>query len=65
MALIVLFAVHLEHQNDGFLVDEKPFSIVQGYSLFNLEINQDLFVVSLIVHLVGYRFDYLSLFEKL
>jgi hypothetical protein len=47
--VIVLLAVHLEHDEDVFSCHQKAFSVVLRHSLLCIVVNHDLFEVGLIV----------------
>jgi hypothetical protein len=53
LLVVVFFAVHLEHDINVISCDQESFSVVLGHSLLNFIVNDDFFVVSLVVLSIG------------
>jgi hypothetical protein len=53
LLIVVLFAIHLEHDKNVFSSHQEALSIVLGHSLLNVVVDHDFFVVSLVVFSVG------------
>jgi hypothetical protein len=47
--VIVFFAVHLEHNEDIFGSYQEAFSVVLGHSTFDIIVNDNFLIVSLVI----------------
>jgi len=64
VALIVLLAVHFQNKDDLFFVCKESFSVVLGNSALYLVVDQDFFIIGLIVLSICDRLQSLGLFEE-
>ena len=65
MTDVISLAVHLHYQEDLFLVDQEPFSIVLCHTILDTVINQDFLIIGLSIFPDLLRLQFKVLFEEI